>query len=604
MIRAPADYSPLTHPEAARARRNWVLGRMAELGWIGKDRAARLAALPLLVSPAPRQPRRAPWFAGAMAAEARERYGIDDLADGGYALFATLSWREQRLAERAVGGTLPALERRWRLRRGEPLQAALLSVDPRDGAILAYVGGRDYRRSQFDRVAQARRQAGSAFKPVVYAASFSEGVAYTSMVLRDSPIVVRYGTTSWRPQNDDRRFRGPVSVRTALELSLNIPTVRLAMQVGLGRVAELARDMGIAEPLDPVPALALGACDVTPWELTEVYATLAAGGLKPSFHGLAEVYDRFGEAVVGDELPPPVRVLQAQPAYLVTSLLEGVIDRGTGASARRLGVLGAVAGKTGTTNGRRDSWFAGYSADRATVVWVGYDDNARTNLSGSRAAVPLWSRFVRAVRPAGGFLPVPVPQGIVTARIDPTTGELATDLCPYTVEEVFVEWQVPTQPCRLHSWQMQTAWMDPNLYPQGLYDPYLDGSQAGAGSYGAYGYGGDLEGAPLEGGAAEPESAFNRLLRWPPPDEPQLEEPQGEGEILIRPRNRPPEPAPVPVEPVPPSEPKPADPTAAAPERLEPTDPGAAAEPVATGDENPPPPDAVPQVPPSGPPAA
>ncbi len=593
MIRAPADYSPLTHPEAARARRDWVLGRMAELEWIEPARAARLAALPLVVAPPSEQPRRAPYFAGAMAGEARRRYGLDDLADGGYVLFATLSWREQRIAERAVARALPDTERRWeRRRRRQPLQAALLSVDPRDGAILAYVGGRDYGESQFDRVSQARRQAGSAFKPVVYAAAFSEGVATTSMVLRDSPILVRYGTTEWRPQNDDRRFRGPVTVRTALETSLNVPTVRLAMQVGLSRVAALARDLGVTAPLDPVPALALGACSVTPWELTEVYSTFAAGGLRPPLHGLAEVYDRFGEAVAGEEPGSPVRVLQAQPAYLVTSLLQGAVDRGTGAAARRLGVYGAIAGKTGTTSGRRDSWFAGYSADRTTVVWVGYDDNARTRLSGSRAAVPLWSRFVRAVQPPGGFQAVLPPAGIVTARIDPVTGELATELCPYTVDEVFLEWQMPAQQCRLHSLQMQQAWLDPSLYP-GLYDGRLYGTAGEDGSAMSYGYGyGDLEGAPLADGGdlATEQGGLRRVLRWPLPQEPELEEQEGEGEIWIRPRT--PRPEPAPVEPVPaepaPVEPSPSAPKPAEPRReLQPIEPEVAPEPVDTDDDPP-----------------
>ncbi len=608
MIRAPATYSPLAHPEAAVERRNWVLGRMVELGWIERERAAGLAALPLAVSPEPAAPRRAPYFADYAAAEARERFDVDDLAGGGYVLFATLAWREQRLAEEAVGETLPSLERRWeRRRRKAPLQAALVSADPRDGAILAYVGGRDYKESQFDRVAQAKRQVGSAFKPVVYAAAFSEGVAYPASVLRDTPIVVRYGTTEWRPQNDDRRFRGPVTVRRALEQSLNIPTVRLAMQVGLSRVAALARDMGISEALDPVPALALGAASVTPWDLAEVYATLASGGARPQLHGLAAVFDRFGENVLGEDLAAPQRVLHPQPAYLVTALLQGAMDHGTGASARSFGVRGPLAGKTGTTNGRRDSWFAGYSGDRVTVVWVGYDDNARTRLSGARAAVPLWARFVSAVRPAGGFRPVPQPPGIVTAVIDPMTGELASDFCPTRVTEVFADWQVPSQPCRLHSWQTQMAWMDPSYDPTlygGAWDPATGDPVYAGGGYAGYGYG-DLEGAPLEAGAegvAPPdEGTFRRMLRrWPPAGEPELEE--GEGEIDIRPSRPSRRIEPVPV---------PAEPETQAAGTLEPVEPVVAPEPVENGADPPPPvgtdagePPAIESAPPDAPPPA
>ncbi|HEX5759750.1 MAG TPA: PBP1A family penicillin-binding protein [Thermoanaerobaculia bacterium] len=587
MIRAPANYSPLAHPEAARRRRDWVLGRMAELGWIEEDRAARLAALPLAARPRPASPRRAPYFADAAAAEARRRYDLDDLAGGGYVLFATLSWREQELAEEAVAATLPALERRWeRRRRKAPLQAALVSADPRDGAILAYVGGRDYRESQFDRAARARRQAGSAFKPVVYAAAFAEGAAYPATVLRDTPIVVRYGTTAWRPQNDDRRFRGPVTVRRALEQSLNIPTVRLAMQVGLTRVADLARAMGVSTPLAPVPALALGAAEVTPWDLTEVYATLASGGARPPLHGLSSVFDRFGEEVLGEDLAAPQRVLHPQPAYLVTALLQGAVDHGTGAAARGFGVRGPIAGKTGTTNGRRDSWFAGYSGDRVTVVWVGYDDNARTRLSGARAAVPLWARFTRAVRPPGGFRPVPQPSGIVSTVIDPETGELATDFCPARVTEVFADWQAPSQPCRLHAWRTQMAWVDPN-YDPALYDAWdtrqeLAADSAGGSGYGNYGYG-DLEGVPLEEGAGESEprdagGLRGLLRRWPDPEDPELEEESGE--IVIRP-SRPA--APLEPEPVPLPEPEAA--AAAPPEpadTLEPVEPELAPDPFAT----------------------
>jgi len=455
MIQAPGDYSPVEHPEKAAARRNWVLKRMADLGWISRERLRWAVMQPLGADPQRVEARPiAPYFAEAARVEARERFDADELGGTGYLLFSTLRWRDQRRAEAAVAQGLAALEEGWergRRARKPPLQAALISVDPRDGAVLAWVGGRDYARSQFDRVVQARRQAGSAFKPVVYAAAFSDGAATAATLFRDSPILVRFGTASWQPQNYDQAFHGWVTARTALEESLNIPTVRVALQVGMARVAELARDLGISGDLQPRPSLALGAFEVSPLELARVYATFAAGGIRPPLHGLAAVRDREGEPVLGEDLPALRRVLVPQASFLVTSILQGAVDHGTAAGARAQGLADPLAGKTGTTNDRRDNWFAGYSPDRATVVWVGYDDNAPTQLSGARAALPLWSRFTAAVRPPGGYPNFTPPAGMVRVTVDPTTGQLATEFCPYRITEYFPEWQAPTEPCLRHS---------------------------------------------------------------------------------------------------------------------------------------------------------
>jgi len=454
MIRAPADYSPVAHAAEAAGRRDWVLQRMAELGWLSREESKRAQAEPLRTSPQRVEPRPiAPYFAGAAAAEARDRFGIDELDGEGYLLFSTLDRRDQKAAEAAVAAGLSGLEKGWekgRRKAGRPLQAALISVDPQDGAIRAWVGGRDHAASQFDRVGQARRQAGSAFKPVVFAAAFSEAVATPATLLKDSPINVRTGTASWRPQNYDRGFRGWVTARTALEQSLNIPTIRLGLQVGLPQVVELAHSMGIEGDLEAVPSLALGALEASPRELAEVYSAFATGGLRPAIHGLAAVVDRGGEPVLSEDLPAPRRVLQPIAAYLVTSVLQGTLDRGTAAGARGQGVRGRLAGKTGTTNDRRDSWFAGYSPDRVTVVWVGYDNNERTRLSGARAALPIWSRFTAAVRPAGGYADFIPPAGVTLAMVDPMTGQLATPYCPWRVNEVFPEWDVPAEHCRRH----------------------------------------------------------------------------------------------------------------------------------------------------------
>jgi penicillin-binding protein 1B len=449
MIQSPAGNSPLEHPDKALVRRNWVLQRMGALHWATPAQVEQAQAEPLGVDPQPVESRPiAPYFANAAEAEARTRFNVDDLGGKGYLLFASLRWSDQRRAEAAVAQGLSGLDSGKGKNR---LQSALLSVDPRDGAVYAWVGGRDYEKSQYDRVAQARRQVGSAFKPVIYAAALNQGVVTPASLLNDAPIDVRIGTASWRPQNYDRTFRGWVTARTALEESLNIPTVRVALQVGMPQVVALAKEMGLAEELEPRPSLALGAFEASPLEMSEVYSTLAAGGLRPDVHGLTAVIDHDGEAVSGDDLPSPHRALPAESAYLVTSMLQGVLVRGTAASAHSLGVDGPLAGKTGTTNDRRDNWFAGYSPERVTVVWVGYDDNAPTTFSGARAALPIWSRFTAAVRPAAGYADFPRPSGIVEATVDPTTGQLATPLCPYRVTELFQEWAAPTEPCARHS---------------------------------------------------------------------------------------------------------------------------------------------------------
>ncbi|HET9212232.1 MAG TPA: PBP1A family penicillin-binding protein [Thermoanaerobaculia bacterium] len=449
MIQSPGGNSPLEHPDRALERRNWVLQRMGELGWVSPERVKQAQSEPLGVDPHPVETRPiAPYFANEAAAEARDRFDAAELGGKGYLLFSTLRWTDQRRAEAAVAQGLGGLDNGKGKHR---LQAALVSVDPGDGAVLAWVGGRDYEKSQFDRVTQARRQVGSAFKPVIYAAALTEGVINPASLLNDSPIQVRIGNASWQPQNYDRAFRGWVTARTALEQSLNIPTVRVALQVGIPRVIELAHELGLNEKLQPRPSLALGAFEASPFEMAQVYATLAAGGLRPPLHTLAAVIDPKGERINGDDLPAPKRALPVESAYLVTSMLQGVIDHGTAAAARGLGVDGPLAGKTGTTNDRRDNWFAGYSPDRASVVWVGYDDNSPTSLSGARAALPIWSRFTAAVRPARGYPGFPRPAGVVQATIDPTTGQLATEYCPYRVTELFPSWAAPVEPCQRHS---------------------------------------------------------------------------------------------------------------------------------------------------------
>jgi len=452
MIQSPANYDPIRKPERAKARRNWVLDRMVELGSLDKKRAERAKAEPVRTAPERLVRRRAPYFAEFAAGEAERRFGVSTLDDAGYTLLSTLDWRDQEAAQDAVAWGLPALEKGWEKghKVAVPLQAALVSVDPATGAIRAYVGGRDYGKSQFDRVNQARRQAGSAFKPVVYATALALHEATPATLIEDEPLTVKLANQTWTPSNYDNDYHGWVTVRTALEESYNVATARLALQVGLPEIVDTAKRLGVTTPLEPVPALALGAFEVSPLEMATVYSTFATEGKRPAVHALQAVRDRHGEPVTGIALPAPEQVLAPAVSYVLTAMLQGVVDRGTGASARRQGLEDPVAGKTGTSNGRRDNWFAGYSPDRTTIVWVGYDDNSPTRMSGARAALPIWTRFTVKVRPPGGYPDFPQPPGVTTAVIDPETGELATDECPTTITEAFLVGDVPDQICHLH----------------------------------------------------------------------------------------------------------------------------------------------------------
>lgn len=451
MIKSPAAYSPVANPDRARERRDEVLRRMAELEWIDAAHLERSLATPFETSPMKLGGRPAPHFADAMAVEARERFGLKRLGNRGIHLFSTLSMRDQEVARDAVDEVLDQLDRRGRRRPAntDPLEAALVSVDPRSGAILAYVGGRDYEKSEFDRVSQAHRQAGSAFKPIVLVTALETGKVSAATKLKDEPLTLKTGGSRWTPKNADGAFRGAITARTALEQSRNVPLIRLAMDVGLDKVAATAHRMGIESEIDEVPAMALGSAEVTPREIATVYSTLAAGGVRPVIHGIAAAQDPEGKPLPEADAKKPERVLSPQVAYITTSVLEGVVDRGTARGVRRYGVPGPVAGKTGTTNEARDSWFAGYRPDRVTVVWVGRDNPGATTLSGSRAALPIWGRYMKSALRDAPDAEFAEPDGLEHATVCRDSGLRARPICPSKIDEVFLPGQKPTAVCTL-----------------------------------------------------------------------------------------------------------------------------------------------------------
>lgn len=453
VIRSPGRYSPLRAPAAARARRDWVLGRMRRLGMIDEARYRRAVASPLRLQPRRAPARYAAWFIDAVQRASEEILGGAKLDKAGYRFYTSLDPVHQAAAEAAVARGLAELDGR-RAPGGEPLQAALVAVDPATGDVTAMVGGRDYAESQFNRATDARRQPGSAFKPFILLAAMEQaaegkGKVTLASFLSGEPLTVETPAGPWTPSNNEGRAFGTITVRRMIEESVNTAAVRLAMQVGLPAVVKAAREAGLAGPLFPVPAAALGSYEVTPLELAGAYATLASGGRR---HEPALLHAVFGsgDALLFDAERKPRDAVDPRAAYLVTRALQGVFDRGTARFARDAGIYFPAAGKTGTSDDYRDSWFAGYTPEIACAVWVGYDSGRPTGLTGAAGALRIWTRFMRSIYRAAGPKEFAVPQGIATAVIDPESGFLATSACPQAFEEAFLENLVPTESCPLH----------------------------------------------------------------------------------------------------------------------------------------------------------
>ena len=474
MLRAPNTYSPTVNPTRARERRDVVIGRMRELNFISAADAERARHEPVRVEHLAGSAQPAPYFTDYMRQELEARYGDDPFRTHDARIFTSLDLTLQRLAERAVSRGLERLEAaRPKLRRGDDahrLQAALVALDPATGQVRALVGGRDYQASQYNRATLARRQPGSAFKPFVYATALTvhEGRAFTAATfLDDSPLTINIGGTPWSPRNYEDRYLGRVTLREALEQSLNAATVRLAHDVGLPIIVERARAFGLTGTLEPVPSMVLGAFEVTPLEVAGAYMPFANGGVRPSPpRTVRAVHGRNGIIDATDDSEPRT-VLSPAEAYVMTSLLEGVIKSGTGAATRALGVPGAIAGKTGTTNDGRDAWFVGYSPGLLTVVWVGFDSNEPHGLSGAQGALPIWADFMKPALEAYAPQGFTVPSGVLFSDIDLDTGKLANRFCPRVGKEVFVAGTEP-EPCQEHGgigdrvqdwWQRFRDWL-------------------------------------------------------------------------------------------------------------------------------------------------
>jgi len=416
-IRAPNRLAPWKHPEDALLRRDAVLDRMARLEAASPDAIAQARSRQLAVAEARNVARSAPWFVDKLVGGVAGRYTPEALHRDGLELVTTLDPRIQRAAEDAVQGFMEHLksEKPALFAKSQP-EAALLALDPRTGATRALVGGARYARSQFDRATSARRQPGSAMKPIVLAAAIGARwprLGPGSLVL-DAPLTVEGGGpkgSDWRPGNWDGQFRGPMTLRRATELSRNPPFVRLAMNVGLDEVVETAHAMGIESDLRPIPSLAIGAQELSPLELATAYATLANGGTRVTARTLEGVRDRDGAWL--ERSSPEAHVgIDPRVAAVVTRILEGVVEDGTGRAVRRAGFSLPVAAKTGTSNDSRDGWMVGYTPDLVVVAWVGFDQDRSLGLASSKTAVPLFTRFIVDVEPWLEGRAFPEPHGV------------------------------------------------------------------------------------------------------------------------------------------------------------------------------------------------
>ncbi|HEY2107885.1 MAG TPA: transglycosylase domain-containing protein [Candidatus Binataceae bacterium] len=450
MINAPSLYDPRRHPEQSRKRRDTVLGVMRRAGLLDNEQYAAAMATPIKVA-ADFPVRPAPYFVDYVATLVHRLPGFSgDLQ--GVTVFTTLDPELQELAQSSVIGNLDRLEKAHRRLRhaGQRLQGSMVAIDARSGAIRAMVGGRDYSRTQFNRVTQAQRQPGSAFKPIVYLTALDparnpiERPFTLASVLPDRPM--SFG--GWMPADYERSYRGTVTAVEALADSLNVPTAYLGSLVGTSRMINTAHDLGIGEVLPNRLPLALGAGDTTLLELTSAYQVFADAGTANPPYALEAVVDGQ-DHLVYQHTPVSKRVVAPAVAYLVTGALREVMKFGTAARSKALGVDFPAAGKTGTTEDYHDAYFIGYTPNLVCGTWVGFDNPSTIGLTGAQAALPAWVNFMKDAVPEASP-DFALPDGIDMATIDPDTGGLATPACPKRVTLPFLSGTAPRHMCALH----------------------------------------------------------------------------------------------------------------------------------------------------------
>jgi len=426
--RAPSTYSPFDHPEQARRRRAHVLNRMMDVSFLTKAQAAHANAADLALIPPERRRTTGQYFAEYIQQLLEAKYGVDMVFKGGLNVYSTINPTMQLQAERALREGLKTLEARRgpvTAAKGQPgktaadhPEGAILTIEPQTGYIKAMVGGYDFARSEFNRAVQARRQPGSAFKPFVYIAALEAGLT-PATTMEDSPVTYPVGKNGqpWKPDNYDRKFRGVITLEQAVEESVNVVTVKLQERIGINRTVEVARRLGIQSPLNDDLTIALGSSDLTLLELTSAYGILANQGVFVPPTPIRYITNDQGK-LLEENIPQGKEALSPEIAYVMTHMLRGVVERGTGVAARAL--RRPIAAKTGTTNDYSNAWFIGLTPKIVTGVWVGYDRprSLGRDETGARAAVPIWVNYMGKVLAGTRPEEFPMPEQVVLVPVD------------------------------------------------------------------------------------------------------------------------------------------------------------------------------------------
>ena len=455
VIQSPQVLSPFYNANRCRERRNVVLRAMAATGFVSEEAVARTASEPVAVV-ARALDAQAPYFVDLVAQSLEDEFPGATSSVTQLDVYTTLDVHLQRIAQDALREGLAAVDKLLaRRKRPRQAQAAIIAVDPRTGEVLALVGGRSYNQSQYNRAFVARRQPGSVFKPFVYLAAFEAAAEQGRSDLTPATLVTDEPTTfmtdadeEWAPGNYEDEYDGAITLRRALALSRNIGTIKVAESVGFARVAALWDRMGVGADARAYPSITLGVFEASPYEIATAYTIFPNGGMLRPLRVLSRVVTGTEAKVVADA--PTRRIARPDTTFLVTNMMRSVINEGTGAGARANGFALDAAGKSGTTNDLRDAWFVGFTPELLTVVWVGLDDNQPLGLSGTQAALPIWTTFRARALAGHPDQPFPEPEGIVYAEIDRDTGKLASPLCPRLFREAFVSGSEPVESCEIH----------------------------------------------------------------------------------------------------------------------------------------------------------